>query len=194
MKARSCSQDLYEPGEDTVLLARGVEAAGPIGGAACEVGCGTGLVTLALAQQAERVVATDVNYRAAATTWARAKRAGLGWKVDAVCCDRLEAFREGGLFGLVAFNPPYLPSEEGDVRWDGGEEGVEVPLSFLESVARRLAPGGAALFLLSSLSNWLKALQEARILGMAVSVLRVEGVSLYEDLLLVMAVRRLPRG
>lgn len=173
-----------------MLLARGVELIAPLSGASCEIGCGSGLITLTLALHEERVVATDLNYRAVAATWARVRRSGLDWKVDVVCCDRLEALREGALFKLIAFNPPYLPSEEGDVRWSGGAEGIEAPLSFLKSAVRRLAADGVVLFLLSSLSNWRAALREARALGLVVSVLRAEGVGLYEDLLLIMAVKR----
>ncbi|MCD6357389.1 MAG: methyltransferase [Thermoproteales archaeon] len=187
-----CSEEhgLYEPGEDTMLLARGVELIAPLGGASCEIGCGSGLITLTLSTHGERVVATDLNYRAVATTWAKARRRGVDWKVDVVCCDRLEALREGELFKLIAFNPPYLPSEGEDIRWSGGAEGIEVPLSFLESALKRLAADGIVLFLLSSLSNWRKALQRARSLGLVVSILRAEGVGLYEDLLLILAARR----
>ncbi len=187
---RASASAIYPAAEDTILLAKGVERIAHPGGLAAEVGCGGGLVTETLAGTAREVLATDVDVAAAHRTWQRAKVRGLDCRVHVVCCDRLEAVREGEVFDLVAFNPPYLPDGEGDVQVSGGPTGVEVPLSFAASALRRLRRGGLLLFILSSLSSWLRALVELRDAGCAVSIVRVERVGLFEDLLLVMCVRR----
>jgi release factor glutamine methyltransferase len=55
------------------------------------------------------------------------------------------------VFDLVAFNPPYLPSETiEDIAVDGGEGGTEVPLLFLQEALRVVKKDGRIVMLLSS--------------------------------------------
>lgn len=189
MKGRG-GDHVYEPAEDTFLLARGVSAFSPLVGLAAEIGCGGGLITEVLAEYAKEVVATDASFACARATWQRVKSKGLGGIVHVVCCDRLEAVRVGGLFEFISFNPPYLP-DEGDPCWAGGPTGIEAPLAFAYSASMRLKKGGCMLFILSSLSNWVNALLTLRLIGYIVSVARVERVGLFEDLLLVLCARRM---
>jgi release factor glutamine methyltransferase len=57
-------------------------------------------------------------------------------------------------FDVVAFNPPYLPSEKiVDVAVDGGENGIEVAKEFLKDARRVLKKDGKILVLLSSESS-----------------------------------------
>lgn len=68
---------------------------------------------------------------------------------EVVLADRATCFR-GGVFDLVVFNPPYLPSETIEDRAvDGGKGGLEVPLAFLEEGLRVLKQDGAVVLLLS---------------------------------------------
>ena len=68
---------------------------------------------------------------------------------EVVLADRATCFREA-VFDLVAFNPPYLPSEGIEDRTvDGGKGGLEVPLAFLEEGLRVMKPDGRAVLLLS---------------------------------------------
>ncbi|MCE5299070.1 MAG: methylase, partial [Methanoregulaceae archaeon] len=65
-----------------------------------------------------------------------------------------------GIFDLVLFNPPYLPTtpDERMDDWleyalDGGPDGRTVIRRFLSGVGRVLAPGGRCLLLISSLTG-----------------------------------------
>lgn len=177
---------VYETSEDTIFLLQGVERLVPVEGLMCEVGCGKGLISATLAEYGE-ILATDINLSAVRGTLARVKRESAALHV--ICCDRLEPVREGKVFSLVVFNPPYLPGDSPDPRWCGGPTGIETPLLFVESALKRLADGGLMLFLLSTLSDWKTALGKIAEKGLRVSVIRTLKVGLYEELLLVLAVK-----
>jgi len=183
------ARELYSAAEDTFLLARGVEGIIECPGLVAEIGCGGGLVTEVMAELGCEVVSTDVSAEAARETWLRAKRRGLDARVHVICCDRLEAVRAGEVFDLVAFNPPYLPDEEGDLSYSGGPTGVEVPLAFAGSAYERLKRGRLMVFVLSSLSEWRRALRALASKGCAPSVLSTAHVGLFEDLMLVACVK-----
>jgi release factor glutamine methyltransferase len=149
--------EVYKPAEDTALLLRALAKLdlGP-GDRACDVGTGTGVVALAMAQRGARVLAVDVNPHAARLARANASTNGLQASVDVVRASLLAPLR--GPFDLIAFNPPYLPVE-GEVRgplaqaWEGGPGGIGWAPLFIAGLHRALAPGGRALVLLSSLGD-----------------------------------------
>lgn len=141
---------MYEPREDTFFFIRVLE--GYRGKSACEIGCGVGLALLELSKRFGLVVGTDLELEALLEAKSQLERAGVG-NVELVSCDRAEAFREG-VFDLVTFNPPYLPSEGlGDRCIEGGPRGCEAMLDFAESGMRTLREGGRLLLLASSLSD-----------------------------------------
>ena len=70
--------------------------------------------------------------------------------VSFVLADRAACFRNS-IFDVVVFNPPYVPNDEIiDKAVDGGPNGVEVPLLFLESALEATKHNGRILMLLSS--------------------------------------------
>ena len=184
------SGEPYRISEDTLLLIKGIEHAALGAEFAAEIGCGAGYATEVLAEASREVVATDVNFESARATWLRMKAKGVDGKVHVICCDRLEAVREGEVFDAVVFNPPYLPSEGEDPQFSGGPTGIEVPLAFSSSALSRLKRGGTLLFLLSSLSNWWDALAVLGSSGCRSSILRIEHVGLFEDLLMILCAKR----
>ena len=57
-------------------------------------------------------------------------------------------------FDFIAFNPPYVPSDE--IKWkdlDGGEHGGDTIDKFLEQVPDHIIIGGNLLLLVSSLND-----------------------------------------
>jgi release factor glutamine methyltransferase len=141
--------DVYPPSEDTYLLRDAAVKEARPDDIALEVGTGSGLVAEALAERAERVVATDVNPEAAR---AARERGIAAVRTDLVAC--LDAS-----FDLVVFNPPYLPStdetpDDGLSRaLGGGRTGREVAERFLENVRRVLSPDGRVMLVVSTASG-----------------------------------------
>jgi len=142
--------DVYPPSEDTYLLRdAAADEAGP-DDTVLEVGTGNATVAEALAGVADRVVATDVN--PAAVREARDRG------TEAVRADLVSCFRRG-VFDLVVFNPPYLPSREGSPddamtrALEGGESGREPAERVVDGVGRVLTERGRALVVVSTVSG-----------------------------------------
>src|SRR5271154_1181607 len=112
--------EVYLPSEDTATLARTLRSYR--GGRCLEIGFGSGAILQSLIPRFETVIGTDILSIAQAV-------AAKG-EAEVVLADRATCFREG-VFDLVVFNPPYLPSETIEDRTvDGGKGGLEVPLAF----------------------------------------------------------------
>jgi len=166
---RGLETDVYQPAEDSRLLAdAAVEHARERGVArALDVGTGSGYVAGRLREATDAaVVAADVNPHACRQARERVPGA-------AVVRAALVAPFRGGAFDLVCFNPPYLPTDP-DNEWDdwmeralsGGETGRAVIDPFLGTVGRVLAPGGAALLLVSTLTGFEAVLDRADACGL----------------------------
>nr|WP_303714516.1 HemK2/MTQ2 family protein methyltransferase [Methanoculleus marisnigri] len=141
---------VYSPAEDSFLLLRAALAEVRPTDRVLEVGTGSGYVAAGLAGRAAAVVATDINPHAVACARARG--------VAAVRTDLFAGL--SGLFDLVLFNPPYLPTlpEERIDDWleyalDGGPTGRVVIERFVADVGRVLSPFGRILLLVSSLTD-----------------------------------------
>jgi len=150
--------DVYLPSDDTFLLACAVEQAVRPGDRFLDVGCGTGLVSLVAARAGARVVACDLNPHAVALAAHNAKENGLDHRIDSVRADLLAGLR--GPFGIIAFNPPYLPTAEEDhveglldLAFDGGPDGNRVVLRFADQVAGLAKRPREILVVHSSLSD-----------------------------------------
>lgn len=143
--------EVYQPAEDSHLLATTAAGYADAGQRALDVGTGSGYVAAALAEAGADVVGTDRNPAACR----QAREAG----VPVVRANLADPF-VADAFDLVTFNPPYLPTpdEEGfDDRMEqalsGGPDGRRVIEPFLETVDRVLAPGGVVLLLVSTLTD-----------------------------------------
>jgi release factor glutamine methyltransferase len=172
---RGTERTVYQPAEDSGLLAAAIEERGH--GRLLEVGTGSGWV----AERATdvdavgEVVASD---RSPHACQAARKRAAADGSVGSdpsfsvVRADLLAPFDDAA-FDTVAFNPPYLPTDP-ENEWDdwmeralsGGESGRELIEPFLESVGRVLAPGGVVLLLVSSLAGYDAVLEYAADCGL----------------------------
>lgn len=170
---RGVETDVYQPAEDSHLLAEvaveRVDAADTV----LEVGTGSGYVAATVAEETgARVVGSDVNPHACRQARARG--------VEAVRADLTEPFRDDA-FDVVVFNPPYLPEEPVAARDDwmeraltGGETGREVTEAFLDGVGRVLAPDGVVLVLASTLSGVEEVAEYAGERGFSAAAVRDE--------------------
>jgi len=143
---------IYQPAEDSRLLAETAVEYVDGGDLVLDLGTGSGYVGRRVAEEkGARVLASDVSPLACR----EAASAGLpvirGHLLDPVCDGTVDA---------VVFNPPYLPTAP-DREWDdwmeralsGGESGRAVIEPFLADLRRVLASDGQALLLLSSLTG-----------------------------------------
>ncbi len=157
-------QDVYEPAEDSFLLADVILAesadwdASQVPRVFVEIGSGSGYVVASVASmllnEKKRgcyCLAVDINRVACVATKETLSNHKLDARVDVVNCDALAPFlgRLEGAVDLVAFNPPYVltPDEEvsrGGIAaaWAGGYKGRVVIDRVLGIVARMIAPRG----------------------------------------------------
>jgi len=144
------------PRPETEDLAEAALAALPEGGAALDLGTGSGCiaVSLALGRSGARVTAVDASPDALAV--ARENAAALGATVEWLAGDLYDAVPAGRRFDVVVSNPPYVPSGElaglaREVRrepalaLDGGPDGLDVLRRVVAGAPSHLLPGGALL-------------------------------------------------
>jgi release factor glutamine methyltransferase len=143
---------VYEPAEDSRLLATTVLDRIDRDERVLEVGVGSGYVAARISEETgAEVLGSDINPEACRT----AREAGI----ETVRANLLEPFRPDS-FDVVLFNPPYLPTPP-DLEWDdpleyalsGGETGRRVVRPFLEDIGRPLRSGGRLYLLVSSLTD-----------------------------------------
>lgn len=149
---RGLETDVYQPAEDSYLLARAAAGGIDPDDLALEVGTGSGYVAATVAEETgATVVGSDLNPHACRQAQDRG--------VPVVRGNLVEPFRDGA-FDAVLFNPPYLPTDS-DQEWNdwmevalsGGETGRAVIDPFLATVERVLAPDGVVFMLVSSLAG-----------------------------------------
>jgi release factor glutamine methyltransferase len=138
---------VYAPAEDSELLLDSLDV-GP-GVSVLEVGTGSGFIAIHCAAAGASVTATDLDTDAAACAAANARANGAC--LDVVACDLASAVK--GQFGLVIFNPPYLPGRMGQPAADGGEGGIDEVSRLLDDLPRLLDSGGRCVIVLSSHSD-----------------------------------------
>jgi release factor glutamine methyltransferase len=143
--------EVYQPAEDSALLATAATAEVTATDRALDVGTGSGYVAAQMKAAGARVVGVDRNPHAC--------RQAREARINAVQADLMTAFAAGA-FDFVTFNPPYLPTEPDAATDDwmgmalsGGETGRAVIEPFLADIDRVLAPDGRVLLLVSSLAG-----------------------------------------
>jgi release factor glutamine methyltransferase len=181
---RGAETTVYQPAEDSTLLARAAVDDVSDTDRVLEVGTGSGWVAEQVAAETEsEVVASDLNPHACRQARERALALVAGERengevgetgderetgFEVVTADLVSAFSATS-FDVVLFNPPYLPTDP-DNEWDdwmeralsGGESGRAVIEPFLDAVGRLLTPGGRVLLLVSSLTGYETVLDYAR--------------------------------
>lgn len=141
------------PSAGTEHLARMLPAGSPR--SALDLGCGAGSLALFAARRgAARSVGVDLNPRANEIAKFNARLNALD--VQFVAGDvaaPVDGDTFGGPFDLVLSQPPFVarpPAQGPRTFLHGGERGDELPLRFMATAARVLAPGGRAMILVQA--------------------------------------------
>jgi release factor glutamine methyltransferase len=151
-RREGASETVYQPAEDSRLLASAAVEHVESGDRVIDVGTGSGFVAATIATETgATVIGTDLNPDACR----QARERG----VEAIRADLLDPFASSSV-DVVVSNPPYLPTDP-DEAWSdwmevalsGGESGLAVIEPLLADVGRVLRPGGAVLMLVSSLTG-----------------------------------------
>ncbi len=156
-------EDVYEPAEDTFLLAENLVVRP--GDVALDVGTGTGIIAMMMAEKARWVLGVDVNPSAVELARENAALNGIG-NVDFRLSDLFEDVE--GRFDVITFNAPYLPGEpeEGiDRALVGGRGGREVIDRFIREVACYVRPSGMVQLVQSSITGVKETLDRFRLYG-----------------------------
>ena len=143
--------DVYEPCEDSFLLAQAALSIIQNSENILEVGCGSGIISAVIKNNTKaRITGIDINPHAVQCT----KENG----VDAIHGNLLSCIK--GKFEIIIFNPPYLPTKDeertGDwinVALDGGNDGREIINRFLVEACDHLVENGRILMLVSSFTG-----------------------------------------
>ncbi|AWB28222.1 HemK2/MTQ2 family protein methyltransferase [Halococcoides cellulosivorans] len=143
--------DVYEPAEDSHLLAEVIDEHLRAGETLLEVGTGSGEVAASVADRPGRLITTDLNPHACRRAHDRGLPIVRANLLDPIATDAAD---------VIAFNPPYLPTPADEERDDwlaralsGGPDGRRVIDPFLDDLGRALRPRGRAYLLVSTLTG-----------------------------------------
>ena len=175
------SKDVYEPAEDTFLLAENLVV--DKNDVVLDVGTGCGILGIIAAKKARRVVAVDVNPHAVCCAKMNAELNGVAEKMEILRSDLFKAVKKNVKFDLIIFNAPYLPSEMReetnwiDRAWAGGPTGRQLIDQFILQAQSYLKKGGKILLVQSTLSDVEKTTQKLRERQFCVQVLAQDKVA-----------------
>lgn len=175
---------VYEPREDSLILAKLLEGMQLAGKSVLEVGGGCGLLAIIAAKKGADVTAVDINPDAVEATKANAESNAA--ELTALESDLFSSVE--GEFDLIVFNPPYLPVEEGetDFTYAGGKTGREVIGKFIEQAKSYLKPGGTIMMVISSMTGEKEVAELFEKQSMIVSVVAREKIP-WEEIIAIQA-------
>ncbi|MCZ7462267.1 methyltransferase [Streptomyces sp. WMMC940] len=140
---------------------------------ALDLGCGSGLYTVALlAAGAAHVTALDINAASAGQTAANVERNGLDTaRLSCVTAD-LASYEPTGKFDLIVTNPPHLPYDPSYAADNGletalvaGDDGRTLYDAVVARVDDLLVPGGRLVMAHSSLADVPRTIAELELRG-----------------------------
>ena len=126
--------NVYDPAEDTMLLAKNLDVR--INDRVLEIGVGSGYLSLVASQKAESVFGIDINPHAVRLAKINAKQNNIT-NVEFIVGDLFASIK--GKFSLIIMNPPYLPqsvddkNDPIDYSWNGGRDGRNLTERFIQS-------------------------------------------------------------
>ena len=150
-------ENVYEPAEDTFLLAENLDVND--GDTVLDMGTGCGILGILAAKKAKYIVAVDINPYAMRCAKENALLNNARSKISFVQADLFAHLSEKIKFDTILFNAPYLPVEENEPTswvsraWSGGVTGREVIDRFIIESVAYLKERGRVILLQSSLAD-----------------------------------------
>ncbi len=164
-------EDVYYPSDDSFLLVENLIVSE--NDYVLDMGTGCGILAIIAGNTAKKVVGIDVSESAVINARMNVKLNKMEGRVEVRLGDLWSALKSNERFGLMLFNPPYLPIPEAEKKedvmnmgilekaWDGGKTGREIIDAFLAKFDDFLEDEGRVQMVLSSLSEIEKTLSYA---------------------------------
>jgi release factor glutamine methyltransferase len=169
-------EEVYEPAEDTLLIADYLAQVVKETDTVLDMGTGCGILAIVAAKKALKVVATDLNPHAVECARLNIKTSNVSSKVDVRLGDLFELIQKTEKFDLIVFNAPYLPSELDEEKtwveraWAGGHSGRHVIDKFIDEAPQYLKENGRILLAQSTLAKVEKTITQFSRAGFEASV------------------------
>ncbi|HZU61928.1 MAG TPA: HemK2/MTQ2 family protein methyltransferase [Solirubrobacteraceae bacterium] len=166
---------VFQPISDSWMLAGQLRGEAPAGRTVLDLCTGSGMLAVTAALEgAARAVAVDVSRRALLS--ARLNAAVNGVRVHTLRGDLFDPVA-GQRFDLIVSNPPYVPGpadrvgRAGPARaWEGGPDGRVFIDRICSGAPGHLKPGGAVLFVQSTICGEEESLEQLRRGGLQADV------------------------
>jgi len=185
-------EDVYEPAEDTFLIADSLTQIVKEGDTLLDIGTGCGILAIIAAKKARKVIATDVNPYAVKCAKLNAKTNRLAPKIDVRLGDLFQPLQKTERFDLIVFNAPYLPSSKREQRtwlgraWAGGPTGRQLIDRFIIEAPHYLKRNGKILLVQSSLAKIDETLEKFRKASLKAKVIAEKKVA-FETIAVILA-------
>jgi len=185
-------EDVYEPAEDTFLVANSLAQIVKEADTLLDIGTGCGILAIIAARKAKKVIATDVNPHAVKCARLNAKINGVAHKINVRLGDLFQSIKKAERFDVILFNAPYLPSSQCEQRtwigrsWAGGPTGRQLIDRFIIEAPNYLKRNGKVLLVQSSLANIDGTLKKLREAGLEAQVVAEKKVS-FETIVVIRA-------
>jgi release factor glutamine methyltransferase len=185
-------EEVYEPAEDTFLIADVLNQTVTEGDTVLDVGTGCGILAVITSGKAKNVVATDINPHAVKCAKQNAESNRASSKIQVRLGDLFEPISEMERFSLIVFNAPYLPSARGEHRswisraWAGGTTGRRIIDRFIKEAPNHLETKGRVLLVQSTLSDVDETLRRFREMGFDAKV-AAENKAAFETIVVIQA-------
>jgi release factor glutamine methyltransferase len=168
--------EVYEPAEDTFLMADYLAQSVKETDIVLDMGTGCGMLAIIAAKKALKVVATDLNPHAVECARLNIKTNNVSRKVDVRLGNLFELIPKTEKFDLIVFNAPYLPSEPDEKKtwagraWAGGPTGRQIIDKFIDEAPQYLKENGRILLAQSTLAKVEKTITKFSRAGFEASV------------------------
>jgi len=120
-----------------------------------DMGSGSGLLSLIVAQQGAKVLSVDINAKAVDCTRTNAEKNNLAHTVTAIQSDLFDNVPATSQYDYIIWNPPFFPEEPDDEAtnaWKGGR-GHRIISRFAEQASSFLSRDGRIILILSTQMN-----------------------------------------